>query len=126
MTLVFLTGCSEIKTTDPDEVYKYWSGSTAQTDLQLLKGEYWQSAHWTKEYVVFLKLKPTEKWWAEFVDQNQLQIDNGDRVKPTDTPSWFNPTNKSVMYNSVDDSDQGSRYFKDPLTGVVHIYEIQL
>lgn len=119
-------GCSETKTTDPDEVYEYWSGSATQTDLQLSRGEYWQSAHWTKEYIVFLKLKPTEKWWTEFVGQNQLQIDNGDRAKPNNTPSWFNPTDKSIMYSRIDDSDQGSRYFRDTLTEVVYIYEIQL
>lgn len=126
VTLIFQTSCSEIKVTDPDEVYKNWSGSTVPTAIQLLKGQYWQSAHWTREYIMFLKLKPSEKWWTEFINQNQLQVDNENWAKPHDTPNWFNPTENSIMYSSGDDFDQGSRYFKDTLSSECYIYEIQL
>jgi hypothetical protein len=126
VTLIFLTSCYEIKTTDPDEAYKKWSGSVAPTDLQLLKGQYWQSAHWTKEYILFLKFKPTEIWWTEFVNQNQLQVDNRGWAKPTNTPNWFEQHDNFIMNRNGDDFDQGSRYFKDTLTNECYIYEIQL
>lgn len=126
MTLIFLTSCSEIRTTDPEQVYKYWSGSTAPTEIELLKGQYWQSAHWTGEYIMFLKIRSTEKWWTEFINQNQLQKDNESWTKPTDAPNWFNPTDQMIKYSSGEDFDQGSRYFIDTLTNESYIYEIQL
>lgn len=124
-TLIFLTSCSEIITTDLEQVYKYWSGLSAPADLELLEGQYWQSAHWTKEYIMFLKFKPTKEWWASFLDQNQLLIDN-QWVRPSNAPEWFTPSDKTVMYSSGDTFEQGSRYFRDTLTNECYIYEIQL
>ncbi len=126
LILTFLTSCSEVKTTDPEKIYKYWSGAAAPTNLELLKGQYWQSAHWTSEYIMFLKFRPTENWWTEFIEQNQLQADNDNWNKPTDAPSWFNPTEQMKMYSSGDNFNQGSRYFIDTLTNESYIYEIQL
>ena len=126
ITLILLTGCAETNTTDPKDSYKYWSGSNPSDELEIVKGQYWQSGHWTREYIMYLKLKPTKIWWNEFIEQNQLQIDNENWSKPSDAPSWFNPTEKSIKYSSGDNFDQGSRYFKDTLTGDCYIYEIQL
>ena len=126
ITLFFLTGCSEVKTTDPQEVYMYWSGSEAPENLQLVNGQYWGSSNWSREYIMYLKIRPTRTWEDEFISQNKLQVEKGDWYKPTDTPTWFDPTENSVMYSSGDDFDQGSRYFKDTLTGDFYIYEIQL
>lgn len=126
LTLLFLTSCAEIRTTRPEQVYKYWSGSEAPSDLELMKGQYLQSAHWTREYKMYLKIKPSENWSAEFISQNQLQTEKEGWTKPTDAPSWFDPTANSIIYSSVDDFDQGSRYFRDTLTNEFYIYEIQL
>ena len=126
ITLFFLTGCSEVKTTDPQEVYKYWAGSEAPENLQLMNGQYWESSHWSREYIMYLKMRPTTNWEKEFINQNRLQVDKENWYKPSDTPTWFNPIENSVMYRSGDDFDQGSRYFKDTITGDFYIYEIQL
>jgi hypothetical protein len=126
LALFLNTSCSEIKTNDPEIIYKYWSGSTPPTELQLLKGQYWQSAHWTKEYIMFLKLNPTIKWWNEFIEINQLQLDNEKWTKPNDAPNWFNPNERSIMYCRSGNFDQGSKYFIDTLTNECYIYEIQL
>ena len=126
ITLFFLTGCSGVKTTDPQEVYRHWSGSEAPKNLQLVNGQYWESSHWSREYIMYLKIRPTKTWEDEFINQNQLQIEKGNWRKPTDSPTWFNPTDNAVMYSSADDLDQGSRYFRDTLTGDFYIYEIQL
>ena len=125
-TVVLLTGCVEIKTTNPNEVYQYWAGAAPTKDLQLINGQYWQSASLTKEYVMYLKLKPTEKWWDEFLTQNQLQNDDDVWIIPADAPAWFNPSDKLVRYRSNDGFDQGSRYFRDARTNECFIYEIQL
>jgi hypothetical protein len=123
--LVFLIGCSEIKTTDPIESYKYWAGANPTRDINAVKGVYWQSAHWTREYVLYLQLKPTDTWWNEFVKQNHLQIDSKDWTMPSDAPDWFQPSDKATIYKSAD-SFNSSRYFKNERTGEYYIYEMQL
>ena len=121
-----LTSCSEINTNSPNDTYRYWAETNPPADMELMEGQYWQSAHWTREYIVYLKLKPTDQWWNEFITENRLAVDKGDWEKPTDAPTWFNPSENSVQFVGSEDLEQGSRYFRDPLTGVCYIYEIQL
>jgi hypothetical protein len=125
-TIFIITSCKEINTSDPKETYKYWSGSNPPTDLKILKGQYWQSSHWTKEYIIYMKFESTEYWWDKFIEQNQLQIDNNQCTNPVKAPNWFIPTEKFVKYRRGSDFDQGSRYFRDTLTSSCFIYEIQL
>jgi len=126
LTILSLVSCSEINTTNPTETYKYWSGTNAPSDLELLNGQYWQSSHWTREYIMYLKFKPSDTWWNEFIQQNQISINKGDRIMLSDAPTWFNPTENSTRFGGNNDFDQGSIYFRDSLTGVCYIYEIQL
>ena len=126
LIILSLSSCSEINTTNPTKTYKYWSGTNAPSDLELLNGQYWQSSHWTREYIMYLKFKPSDKWWNEFIQQNQISIDKGDWIMPGDVPTWFNPSENSIRFGGNSNFDQGSRYFKDTLTGVCYIYEIQL
>jgi hypothetical protein len=124
--LIFtLIGCSEIKTNDPKKAYKHWAGTYPSKDLNVLNGQYWESAHLTKEYIMFLKLKPTKEWWEEFLKQNDISVDKGEWTAPSDTPAWFNPAKNTIRYYGGDHFNQ-SRYFRDTLTGVCFIYEIQL
>ncbi len=125
LTSALMTSCSETKTTDAKEAYKYWSGENPTDDVDLLDGQYWQSPHWTKEYIMYLKLKPSKNWWDEFIKQNSLSVDTTKWTKPSDSPQWFNPTYNSIQYGQTDFS-QGSRYFRDTATGICYIYEIQL
>ena len=128
-TLIIVTllgGCSEIKTSNPYKVYKYWSGSNPPENLHLMKGQYWQSAHWTREYIMFLKFKTTNKRWDKFVKQNHLEIHTTDWLKPNDFPTWFQPSSQSIRYKRKDGFDQGSRYFSDKSKDTYYIYEIQL
>jgi len=125
-TILSLSCCSEINTTNSTETYKYWSGTNAPSNLELLNGQYWQSSHWTREYIMYLKFKPSDNWWNEFIQQNQIFVDKGDWIMPSNAPTWFNPIENSTRFGSNSNFDQGSRYFKDSLTGVCYIYEIQL
>src|SRR5690554_1690857 len=126
LTIFVLTSCMETKTSDAKDTYKYWAGTNPPSDIELMKGQYWQSAHWTKEYIMYLKFKPTEEWWTEFLKQNYISPDKDNWTLPSDAPTWFKPTDNSIRYNGGDDFDQGSRYFRDTITGICYIYEIQL
>lgn len=124
--LLLFSSCTEINTTKPTEVYKNWTDSNPPKNLQLINGKYWQSANWSKEYIMTLKIKPTKKWWYEFVSQNQLELDTTKWIKPNDLPKWFKPSVNSIMYKMSGDFDQGSRYFFENKSGECYIYEIQL
>lgn len=120
-----LTGCSEIRTNDPTDSYEYWARTRPIDDIKVLNGQYWQSAHWTREYIVYLKIKPSEEWWDAFVKENQLQIDNEVWNNSSDLPKWFQLTDGIEIYKHAGDFSD-SRYFRDTLTGECYIYEIQL
>ena len=82
-------------------------------------------SHWTKEYILYLKLKPTDEWWTEFIKQNNLTIDEGEWKTPADSPDWFRlPENVTLYKPSNDFYDK--RVFKDNKTGYCFIYDIQL
>ncbi|NDV97429.1 hypothetical protein D0T84_21380 [Dysgonomonas sp. 521] len=124
--LFILTSCSEIESTDPIEVYRYWSGTKPTDNLNLKNGQYWQSPHWTKEYIMYLEFQPTTEWWNEFTQFNNLKADTIIYTLPDNKPEWFNPTETYIRYRVDKDFDQGSRYFRDTITGNCFIYEVQL
>ncbi len=122
-----LIGCQEIETGNAKEAYKYWIKSDANSEVKIINGKYWQSPHWSLEYELFLELYPTENWWKEFKKQNNLIIDNlKNQEFQNKKPYWFKPTKNFIEYKVDDNFDQGSRYFRDTLSGKVFIYEIQL
>jgi hypothetical protein len=122
--LLTLQGCSEKNTSKPKEAYKYWAYQNPDKEVQVLYGQYWESAHWSKEYIVYLKLKPTSNWWKQFLKQNNLNPDTTKWWKPEDAPLWFSPPKSSKTYSK--DRFSNSRYFFDNLTGDCYIYEVQL
>jgi hypothetical protein len=126
LTIFVLTSCIETKTSDVKDTYKYWAGTNAPADLELIHGQYWQSPNFTKEYIMYLKFKPTKEWWDEFLKQNSISADKDSWTIPKDAPLWFKPSNKSMRYGGGNDFDQDSRYFRDTITGISYIYEIQL
>lgn len=123
---VLFISCTETLTTNASDAYIYWSGAKATTDITVDKGQYWQSAHFTREYIVYLKLKTTDKWWQSFIEQNKLEIKKYSWNRQEDTPQWFKPLKGFQQYGTKSGFDQGSSYFRDPLTGESYIYEIQL
>lgn len=126
MILLLLTSCAEINTTNTNKAFRYWDGKNPSSDIQVLRGQYWQSGHWTTEYIVYLKFKSTNEWWNTFLKKKNLSEDENNWTLPTDAPVWFKPSNHSIRLGTSDDFDQGSRYFRDPVTQVCYIYEIQL
>jgi len=125
LTAFTLTSCYEKKSIDALETYMYWAGTKPPKDLELLEGKYWESAHWSKEYSMFLKIRPTKVWWDEFLKQNNISEDKNDWTIPSNAPDWFKPSENSVRYSGGNDYNH-SRYFRDNQTGICYIYEIQL
>jgi hypothetical protein len=135
ITISILSGCTEINTADPFETYDYWMKDYISEDVEILNGEYWESAHWSKEYVVYMKLKPSKKWWSKFKTAYDLtnhkidevgvekavifEIDDPEWIKK---PDWFGPNLNSEVYGHFG----GSKYFWDSHNEILYVYEIQL
>jgi len=126
ISLAFLFGsCKERKTEDPIETYKFWSGEPAPKDITVMHGKYWQSAHWSKEYIMYLEVKASPSWRMQFIKQNNLIETKESPDTPSDAPSWFSP-GKNFRTWVPAGVNQGSVYYADTLTGKMFIYEIQL
>lgn len=107
-----------------EESYIMWSGEKPDKAVQVIHGKYWQSAHFTKEYIVCLELEVTPAWKKEFIKQNRLFNKQDYQNVPNDAPNWFNPPKKSKIWMKQDDI--GCVYYDDNTTGHFFIYEEQL
>ena len=119
-----LTSCFPVHTTDAEEAFEYWAGFEAPDDFEIIEGEYWKSPHFTHEFEVYLKIKPTDDWWKKLIEQYELTEDYQQWTAPDKKPTWFMPTDKMTMYSRHDVADQ-SRFFYDKSTGQVYIYQVQ-
>jgi hypothetical protein len=125
--IVFLlVGCFSTETKNAKKAYKYWSGKEPPKEIELIKGEYYQSPHFTLEYELFLKFKSDKKWFDEFVEYNRLEIDTigNDWKAWTELPKWFNPDQNYLIYAKDQSNEfERSRYLRNPKTGISYIYE---
>lgn len=124
IVLASLSSCIPIDTDNPNKAFKYWAGFSPPEKFKVIKGEYYQSPHFTLEYTAIFKLHPNYEWWSKLVKQNMLSRDNTKWNRPSDLPDWFRPSEKSIMYSNHDEFDD-SRYFEESETGVIYIYEVQ-
>jgi hypothetical protein len=135
LTCSVLISCSEIKTSDPIATYDYWMKDYIPDDVEILNGEYWESAHWSKEYVVYMKLRPSMEWWDKFrtaydLTNNRIDeigVEKAEIFKIDDPqwlkkPIWFRPATNSEVFGQFG----GSKYFWDSKNKILYIYEIQL
>ena len=125
------------KTTDPNLSYKYWAGEEADPDsVQVLNGQYWSSAHFTAEYIVYLKLKSLHHW-GDRIKKKLLPVDSlsNDSIRkelstftlPTDAPEWFDIKENFVRYViSTRGSGADNLYFWDEENDIWYIYEVCL
>lgn len=122
--LIVSLSCIPVETTNPEKAYKYWAKSDPPKDVKIIKGEYYQSPHFTLEYELYLKFKPTKKWWYGFIKENNLSIDNSDQqgIESSMLPKWFKPDSNYLIYSKNSSFDR-SRYFIDTKKGVCYIYE---
>lgn len=123
--LFLFTSCIERNSDDPNEVYKLWSGREPEKEIKITKGQYWQSAHFTLEYRMYMELYATCEWLKEFIKINNLKAHTSSINLPYDAPTWFSPKIGLQAFSSSEYT-QGSIYFIDFKTGYLLFYEIQL
>jgi hypothetical protein len=123
---ISIISCSEKNSENPEEVFFLWSGTKPTNKIKLINGKYWQSAHFSKEYKMYLELNATNNWTSEFIKQNNLKLLTSTSLDiPNDAPVWFNVKSGFKIFVPSEFS-QGSLYFVDEKTGNMLIYEIQL
>lgn len=127
VTAIFTSGCREKNTQNPSEVYNLWSGGEKPPKVvHLIHGKYWQSAHWSKEYIMYLELEAPSKWRQDFVKDNKLVYKKDTVIQLyDDAPVWFKPTPAFKVYTPSGFS-QGSAIFEDSISGRMFIVDIQL
>lgn len=121
-----LVCCFPIETKNPKKAFQYWSRSEVPNEIELIKGQYYQSPHFSLEYELFLKFKSDNTWFNDFVEYNALEIDTvgNDWKRWTKLPNWFNPNQEFLIYTKdQNDEFECSRYFRNPKTGINYIYE---
>ena len=62
----FLVSCYDKTSSNPTEVYQLWTGTKPSKQIKVINGQYWESGHWTKEYVLFLELQTDKSFWERF------------------------------------------------------------
>ncbi len=100
------------------ETYRYWAGQDPDDDMAVINGEYWSSAHWSKEYTLYLELRfPRAK---DFIMGRNFK-----RVEPwhalQDAPEWFDPSAKYELW----EGQLGSHYYLHTTKGHLYVFERQ-
>lgn len=125
--LILFNSCFDKVSTNPNEVYQLWTGMKPSKEVKVINGKYWESGHFTKEYIMFLELKADKNFWNKFKNDNNLVIDTiKNDYEVLEKPKWFTPSENSIQYKLNDNFDQGSRYYYDLISNKIYIYEIQL
>lgn len=122
----FLISCSPIETKNAEKAYEYWSGNKPSKEIKLIKGEYYQSPHFSLEYELFLKFKTDKKWFNDFIEHNKLELDTfkNDWFNYTKLPNWFKADENYLIYTKdKTDTSERSRYFINRKNGICYIYE---
>jgi hypothetical protein len=122
--LLILTGCWEKTSNNAEKSFALWAGQKPGKDVKAIHGKYRQSAHFTREYTVYLELAPTVQWKLAFIKENHLHITSNNPALPQDAPSWF--INKKGLNVWRAKPDNGDLYEEDSQTGHFFIYEEQL
>ncbi len=100
------------------ETYRYWAGQDPDADMQVLNGEYWSSAHWTKEYSLYMELRfPRAR---DFVMSNGFKRSAEWKVV-VDAPEWFDPPKSYEVW----EGESGSLYYLHPKKGHIYMFERQ-
>lgn len=98
------------------ETYRYWAGQDPDADMQVLNGEYWASAHWSREYSLYMELKfPRGKDFVMgqgFKRAEQWHERAG-------APDWFKPPEHYELW----EGEQGSLYYIHPKKGHLYMFE---
>lgn len=124
---IIIFGCTKTTSESPNECFRLWSGKDPDAATKVLHAKYWQSGKLVKEYVLFMELQPSNEWQHEFMRENKLvETDDDDEwTVPGDAPAWFNPP-KTYKVMKLPLPYGESRYFVDPQSHHMFIFEIEL
>jgi len=124
---MIIVACTKTTSESPDECFRLWSGKAPDANTNVLHAKYWQSGKLVKEYVLFMELQPSKEWYHEFMLENKLvETDDDDEwTAPHDAPTWFNPP-KTYKVMKLPLPYGESRYFIDPQTNHMFIFEIEM
>jgi len=86
-----IVSCIEQSTNDASKSYELWAGEKPGHGVWAIHGKYWQSAHFTKEYITYLELSVVPRWKADYIAQNKLTISADSTFSISDGPNWFKP-----------------------------------
>lgn len=106
------------------QAYEAWAGEKPPQTVQVLKGQYWESAHWSKEFILYLKLNASNEWWNKLIEENRLTRNDALGL-PSSRPNWFKPSEHVSIYGTGREFDE-SRFIRDNSTGHFYVYIIQL
>ncbi|MEM6265694.1 MAG: hypothetical protein AAGI38_24540 [Bacteroidota bacterium] len=107
------------------ETFTYWAGEEPWEGIEVKHGQYWSSAHFSKEYIMYMEVIVPKSTALNFINDshNKLEL-AGDGVDlPDGAPDWFTPPKSFKVYTR---EWQGSMYFIDTNTGHMFMYEVQL
>lgn len=104
------------------ETFRYWANEDPPSDFTVLNGQYWKSGHFTKEYIMYMELTVPTDMAKYFCEDNNLKQTKTDLKTPDGSPKWFNPPKGYEVWLGT----QGSKYFINPKTGHMFMYEVQL
>jgi hypothetical protein len=124
LSATLFTGCIERSTTDPNKSYEYWLGEKLPKGVKAIHAQYWQSPHWSKEYIIYIELEAYPEWKAQLVKQNHLVLSRQKLEIPGDAPKWFKPIKDYKYWKNPQDTN--CEYFEDSSTGHFFVYEEQL
>src|SRR5579872_4668851 len=89
LSIILIIGCSEKNSKDPIKCYELWLDQKPTQDVRPLHAQYWQSPHWSKEYILYIELQASVTWKDQFIKQNGLVMSSKDIELPADAPVWF-------------------------------------
>ena len=125
---------SEMKTHDARKTYRHWAGKRPPADMEVLAGQFYGAYPLflpvLVEHTAYLKLKPSQAWWDQFVKQKKLVQVEDSSFDNQYAPAWFQPSNNSIHYRTQFHLDSKMwrpyLYFRDPETGIVYIFDWSL
>ncbi|WP_299121455.1 hypothetical protein [uncultured Tenacibaculum sp.] len=127
-----LIGCG-IETYDAEKAYDYWENGNINEEVEIVNGQFWKSDHWTYEYAVFLKLKPSKKWKKKFFKIYKTKKNKIGKYNPKnqehstlylewfEKPDWFFPTSEFEVFKGY-----GGNYYWNEKDNVLLFFEMQL
>jgi len=126
--LISLIGCSEIRTDEAAAAYRSWAGQSPPESVRVINGRYWQSSHFTKEYILYLELKAPKDWIREFIILNKLTEYHGRTSLQSDAPGWFRPPSRFKRYRKTphEPGPNASTCYIDFTESHMYLYEEQL